>query len=253
MESWDCTAHYLCCVTFMMNAQANGHQCLRLSSTNMCTSYDCWTFFRSRQGWSAPQWSINIESCCVLYSLPSDPEELARSHGVHTSCRPPCFMSTARHAHCAQNGLCRQKYLNWAHKQNIHLWLLGICSEVIFYCFSLTVGEWFSRGPVSWSWLLWPGGARGGKAGRAGLWRRFPRRLWQRWGANAGASRLINAVVEPHSWWETMNKHTLLIGHVSSTRLRKKRALPTMEPVAHELGSQQGDEGKLGQGVLSEC
>lgn len=37
-----------------------------------------------------------------------------------------------------------------------------------------------------------------------------------------------------------MNKHTLLIGHVSSTRPRKERALPTMEPVALKLGSQQG-------------
>lgn len=31
-----------------------------------------------------------LESCLVLYSLASDPEELARSLNVHTSSRPPC-------------------------------------------------------------------------------------------------------------------------------------------------------------------
>lgn len=30
-----------------------------------------------------------LESCLVLYSLASDPEELARSLNVHTSSRPP--------------------------------------------------------------------------------------------------------------------------------------------------------------------
>lgn len=35
-------------------------------------------------------------------------------------------------------------------------------------------------------------------------------------------------------------QHTLLIGHVSSTTPRKKRAHTTMGTIAHQLGSQQG-------------
>lgn len=42
-------------------------------------------------------------------------------------------------------------------------------------------------------------------------------------------------------------QHTLLIGRVSSTTPKKKRAPAIMGPVAHELGSQQGNRGSWGQ------
>lgn len=38
-------------------------------------------------------------------------------------------------------------------------------------------------------------------------------------------------------------QHTLLIGHVSSTTPKKKKAPAIIGPVAHELGSQQGEPG----------
>lgn len=39
-------------------------------------------------------------------------------------------------------------------------------------------------------------------------------------------------------------QHTLLIGHVSSTTPKKKRDPAIIGPVAHELGSQQGELGE---------